>query len=64
METCERAARKRGCDRLRLEVRETNRPAIALYESLGLHGGSGATKTTTKTALPPSASKNGSPREQ
>lgn len=35
METCERAARKRGCDRLRLEVREKNRPAIALYETLG-----------------------------
>ena len=26
---------KRGCDRLRLEVREKNRPAIALYETLG-----------------------------
>lgn len=35
METCERAARKRGCNRLRLEVRENNLPAIALYEKLG-----------------------------
>jgi ribosomal protein S18 acetylase RimI-like enzyme len=35
METCERAARRRGCDRLRLEVREKNAPAIALYEQLG-----------------------------
>ena len=35
MEALARAARKRGCDRLRLEVREKNRPAIALYESLG-----------------------------
>lgn len=34
MEALERAAKKRGCDRLRLEVREKNRPAIALYESL------------------------------
>lgn len=37
MEACERAARKRGCDRLRLEVREKNAPAIALYEQLGYH---------------------------
>ncbi len=35
LESCERAARRRGCDRLRLEVRETNLPAIALYEKLG-----------------------------
>lgn len=35
METLERSAIKRGCDRLRLEVREKNTPAIALYESLG-----------------------------
>ena len=35
MDALERAARKRGCDRLRLEVREKNRPAIALYEALG-----------------------------
>ncbi len=35
MDALERAAKKRGCDRLRLEVREKNRPAIALYESLG-----------------------------
>lgn len=35
METCERAARRRGCDRLRLEVREKNTLAIALYEQLG-----------------------------
>ena len=35
MDACERAALKRGCDRLRLEVREKNRPAIALYETLG-----------------------------
>lgn len=35
MGALERAARKRGCDRLRLEVREKNRPAIALYEALG-----------------------------
>ncbi|MDP3494044.1 MAG: GNAT family N-acetyltransferase [Hyphomonadaceae bacterium] len=35
MDALERAAHKRGCDRLRLEVREKNRPAIALYESLG-----------------------------
>ena len=35
MEALERAAIRRGCDRLRLEVREKNRPAIALYESLG-----------------------------
>lgn len=35
MDALERAARKRGCDRLRLEVREKNHPAIALYESLG-----------------------------
>ncbi|HPI47882.1 MAG TPA: GNAT family N-acetyltransferase [Hyphomonadaceae bacterium] len=35
MDALERSAMKRGCDRLRLEVREKNRPAIALYESLG-----------------------------
>jgi ribosomal-protein-alanine acetyltransferase len=35
MTALERAAIKRGCDRLRLEVREKNTPAIALYESLG-----------------------------
>ena len=35
MEACERAARRRGCDRLRLEVREDNLPAISLYERLG-----------------------------
>ncbi|MEQ1610443.1 MAG: GNAT family N-acetyltransferase [Hyphomonadaceae bacterium] len=35
MEACEHAAIKRGCDRLRLEVREKNRPAIAMYERLG-----------------------------
>ena len=35
MDALEAAARKRGCDRLRLEVREKNRPAIALYEALG-----------------------------
>lgn len=35
MDALERSAVKRGCDRLRLEVREKNTPAIALYESLG-----------------------------
>lgn len=35
MDALEAAARKRGCNRLRLEVREKNRPAIALYEALG-----------------------------
>lgn len=35
LETCERAARKRGCHRVRLEVRETNTQAIALYRKLG-----------------------------
>lgn len=35
MAALERSATKRGCDRLRLEVREKNTPAIALYESLG-----------------------------
>lgn len=35
MTALERAAIKRGCNRLRLEVREKNTPAIALYESLG-----------------------------
>src|SRR5690349_20752224 len=35
LDTCERAARKRGCERLRLEVREKNTPAIALYQGLG-----------------------------
>lgn len=31
----EREARRRGCDRIRLEVRMDNIPAIRLYESLG-----------------------------
>lgn len=35
MAACERAARKRGCETLRLEVREDNAGAIGLYEKLG-----------------------------
>ena len=35
MVRAEREARARGCDRLRLEVRLDNVPAIRLYESLG-----------------------------
>lgn len=35
MAKAEREARMRGCDRLRLEVRMDNIPAIRLYESLG-----------------------------
>lgn len=35
MAACERAARKRGCGTLRLEVREDNTGAIRLYEKLG-----------------------------
>ncbi len=31
----EAVARRRGCDRLRLEVREDNHPAIRLYQRLG-----------------------------
>ncbi|MHB8446835.1 MAG: GNAT family N-acetyltransferase, partial [Rudaea sp.] len=33
----ERGARARGCTRLRLEVNQANRGAIALYEKLGYH---------------------------
>jgi ribosomal protein S18 acetylase RimI-like enzyme len=35
MAACERAARKRGCETLRLEVRADNAGAIGLYEKLG-----------------------------
>lgn len=35
LERCERQARKRGCVRLRLEVRTDNAVAIALYERRG-----------------------------
>ncbi|MBN2162988.1 MAG: GNAT family N-acetyltransferase [Pontiellaceae bacterium] len=35
MAGAEREARRRGCDRMRLEVRMDNIPAIRLYESLG-----------------------------
>lgn len=35
MAACERAARKRGCTILRLEVRQDNAGAIRLYEKLG-----------------------------
>lgn len=35
MADAERAARARGCTRMRLEVRVRNRPAILLYESRG-----------------------------
>lgn len=35
MAACERAARRRDCSVLRLEVREDNAAAIRLYESLG-----------------------------
>ncbi len=35
MARAEREARLRGCDRMRLEVRMDNIPAIRLYESLG-----------------------------
>lgn len=35
MDACERGARLRGCDRLRLEVRTRNHAAIGLYERLG-----------------------------
>lgn len=35
MAKAEREARIRGCDRMRLEVRMDNIPAIRLYESLG-----------------------------
>lgn len=31
----ERAARRRGCDRIHLEVRPGNRPALRLYRTLG-----------------------------
>ncbi len=32
---CEKVARSRGCDEMRLEVAEANRPARALYEGHG-----------------------------
>ena len=35
MARAEREARRRGCNRMRLEVRMDNLPAIRLYESLG-----------------------------
>ncbi|MEZ5938936.1 MAG: GNAT family N-acetyltransferase [Hyphomonadaceae bacterium] len=35
VEACERAARRRGCTVLRLEVREDNAGAIRLYERMG-----------------------------
>lgn len=35
VDRAEREARRRGCDRLRLEVRMDNTPAIRLYEKLG-----------------------------
>ncbi|MFT5240681.1 MAG: ribosomal-protein-alanine N-acetyltransferase [Kiritimatiellia bacterium] len=35
MARAEREARKRGCNRMRLEVRMDNLPAIRLYERLG-----------------------------
>jgi len=35
LRACERAARARGCTRLRLEVRQDNAAAIRLYERLG-----------------------------
>jgi ribosomal protein S18 acetylase RimI-like enzyme len=38
MTRAEREARARGCNRLRLEVRMDNIPAIKLYERLGFEG--------------------------
>jgi ribosomal protein S18 acetylase RimI-like enzyme len=38
MARAEREARKRGCNRIRLEVRLDNIPAIQLYERLGFEG--------------------------
>lgn len=35
LDDAERGARRRGCDRLRLEVRVRNRAAIAMYEARG-----------------------------
>ncbi|MBI4519458.1 MAG: GNAT family N-acetyltransferase [Gemmatimonadetes bacterium] len=35
LRVCERAARRRGCERMSLEVRADNRRARQLYESLG-----------------------------
>ena len=50
---CARAARERGCDRLRLEVRASNARAIALYERSGfsLRGGQKAYYADGEDAL-------------